>query len=113
MMHLFCETPGSGEMVDVMCGEDGCSTFGPENRACVPIPVPTRDRDFRNKTCLMFVRTQEVMRDDCRLEPRDQLNQLTSWFDASVIYGSTKNESDALRDLAHLSKRSKHTMIKL
>ena len=59
--------PGSGDLVDVKCGDDGCSTSGVENRACVPIPVPVGDVDFRNKSCLMFVRTQEVLQDDCRL----------------------------------------------
>ncbi|ELU17892.1 hypothetical protein CAPTEDRAFT_214208 [Capitella teleta] len=93
--------PGTGEMVDVMCGESECETFGPENRACMPIPLARPyDPDFHptNKTCLMFVRTQEVMNDDCGLGPREQLNQLTSHIDASNVYGSTKKESDALRD---------------
>ena len=58
---------GSGDLVDVKCGDDGCSTTGVENRACVPIPVAVNDVDFRNKSCLMFVRTQEVLQDDCRL----------------------------------------------
>ena len=53
-----------------MCGESECDTTGPENRACMPIPLAyPRDPDFSNtnKTCLMFVRTQEVMTDDCSL----------------------------------------------
>ena len=53
--------------MDVMCGESECETEGAENRACEPIPVPQSDPDFTNKSCLMFVRTQEVMRDNCEL----------------------------------------------
>ena len=56
-------------MMDVMCGESECETEGVENRACLPIQLPPNDPDFSttNKTCLMFVRTQEVMPEDCQL----------------------------------------------
>ena len=67
---LFCMyvfMTGTGEQVDVMCGASECETEGAENRACEPILVLRGDRDFTNKTCLMFVRTQEVMRDNCEL----------------------------------------------
>ena len=33
--------------------------------------------------------------------PREQLNQITSYLDASFIYGSTKDQSDKLRDLSN------------
>ena len=32
------------------------------------------------------------------LAPREQLNQITSWFDASMVYGSTQEVLDELRD---------------
>ena len=54
-------------MVDVECGESMCETEGAENEACFPMYIPKYDPDFSNKTCLMFVRSQEVMRDDCSL----------------------------------------------
>jgi hypothetical protein len=57
-------------MVDVMCGSSECDTHGPENRACMPIPLAQPydpDYVYTNKTCLTFVRTQEVMNDDCSL----------------------------------------------
>ena len=55
-------------MVDVKCGESECETTGFENRACFPIELPYNDPVFSqtNKSCLMFVRTQEVPRDDCK-----------------------------------------------
>ena len=53
-------------MVDVDCGEDGCSTTGLENAECSPIPVPKDDPAFTKK-CLMFVRSQAFMKDKCKL----------------------------------------------
>ena len=57
----------SGKMADVTCGATECETRGAENRACLPITVAKNDPDFGGKQCLMFVRTQEVLRDDCTL----------------------------------------------
>ena len=54
-------------MADVKCGASMCETTGAENRACFPIFLPKNDPDFGNKECLMFVRTQEVVDEDCTL----------------------------------------------
>ena len=60
--------PGMGEVTDVTCGDSGCSMEGPENMACDPITVRSDDPDYGGKKdCLMFVRTQEVTQDDCRV----------------------------------------------
>ena len=55
----------ASKLKDVKCGSDGCETKGVENRACEPILVPSGDIDFYSKPCIMFVRSQEVPRDDC------------------------------------------------
>ena len=57
---------GGGTLSDVKCGDDGCSTEGEENRACMPIEIPPSDV-FSSVKCLMFVRTQEVPALDCKL----------------------------------------------
>ena len=70
MFHL---PTGEGDKVEVMCGADGCQTSGAENEACFPIPIPPNDRVFKNKSCLMFVRTEGVLKDNCELGKCDEL----------------------------------------
>jgi len=55
----------------------------------------------------MIKRTRST--DSCWMDfdvvgPRQQLNQLTSYLDASNVYGSTKDEADKLRDLTDYSQ---------
>ena len=50
-----------------------------------------------NVTCMEFVRSSPTPRHDCSLGPRDQINQITSYIDASNIYGSTAEEQHGLR----------------
>ena len=44
-----------------------------------------------------FVRSSPAPRRDCALGPRDQINQITSFIDASNVYGSTIEEQKSLR----------------
>jgi hypothetical protein len=47
--------------------------------------------------CLEFVRSSPTSRVGCSLGPRDQINQVTSFIDASAVYGSSEKEEDDLR----------------
>jgi len=91
---------GLGETVDIECGEDGCDT--PETLGqCVPVMVPEQDPDFKGHLkCLEFVRSQGVPNLKCSMGAREQVNQLTSFLDASNVYGSTLEEVDRLRDFS-------------
>jgi peroxidase len=44
-----------------------------------------------------FVRSTPSPRPDCSLGPREQINQATSFMDASSVYGSTLKDQLALR----------------
>ncbi|XP_050401580.1 peroxidase mlt-7 [Patella vulgata] len=76
---------------DVPCCGGNPPTGGP----CFPISVPANDPYFSqfNKTCLNFIRSAPVPDS----EPREQFNAITSYVDASNVYGSSMSELDSLR----------------
>lgn len=47
--------------------------------------------------CLPYIRTATSSRENCSLGPREQVNQATSYLDASHIYGSTVERASKLR----------------
>ncbi|XP_005108720.1 thyroid peroxidase-like [Aplysia californica] len=85
--------------------------FGPspgpfiDTGPCNPIYIPPLDRHFRY-SCMNFARSQASPRkSDCnpraRKEPREQMNMLTAFIDASQVYGSTLKENRRIRLYRH------------
>ncbi|KAL3995199.1 hypothetical protein ACH3XW_24825 [Acanthocheilonema viteae] len=65
---------------------------------CKSIIVPKSDPSYQDfLDCLPYTRTTPAPRPNCELGPREQANQVTSFLDASVIYGSTVQRARALR----------------
>ncbi|XP_069122308.1 peroxidase-like [Argopecten irradians] len=93
--HDFIFTP-------VIKGEGGvgincCATAATAKRPeCFPIIVPSGDPHIK-ETCMNFVRSSAAVDDNLR-GYRDQLNEVTSYVDASNVYGSTKKKMMELRD---------------
>ncbi|XP_046739892.1 uncharacterized protein LOC124407631 [Diprion similis] len=84
------------------CCLNGGGSFQPPefmHPECLPIPVPATDRFYGplGVRCLEFVRSGPAPREDCGFGPRDQLSQVTSYLDASTVYGSNVQTSDSLR----------------
>lgn len=86
---------------------EGIRCCGPEfdsnpeliHPACFPIKV-RKDDPFYGKfgrDCISFVRSAAAPRQGCALGPREQLNQLSAYIDAGMIYGKTDAESIKLR----------------
>lgn len=74
---------------------------------CFPIDVPYDDPRISNRRCIDFLRTSSVCGSGMTsvlfgtLQPREQINQLTSFLDASQVYGFEKAVAEDLRDLTN------------
>lgn len=65
----------------------------------MPIIVDSRD-DFFGKLgvrCLEFVRSGPSPKEDCAFGSREQLSQVSSYIDGSMIYSSNTAHSNSLR----------------
>uniref|UniRef100_A0AC35EY08 Peroxidase n=1 Tax=Panagrolaimus sp. PS1159 TaxID=55785 RepID=A0AC35EY08_9BILA len=66
---------------------------------CLPIHLSSNDLFYSrsNVTCLPYTRSLPAPRNLCRLGHREQINTVTSFLDASTIYGSSKEQLEKLR----------------
>ncbi|XP_017488317.1 PREDICTED: chorion peroxidase-like, partial [Rhagoletis zephyria] len=67
--------------------------------ACRPIIIPRRDPFYSrfNRRCNNFVRNAVGMKNNCNLGYREQTNVITSYLDASMVYGNQENRSRIVR----------------
>ncbi|XP_029348713.1 peroxidase-like [Acyrthosiphon pisum] len=68
-------------------------------KSCKPISIPKDDKGFPQEPCMNYVRSQSAMRPDCSFGPREQMNQVTHYLDASMIYGSSEEQMLSLRTM--------------
>jgi len=92
--HDIAFTPSSrtkeGKMIQC------CPPKSNNHPQCYPILIPPDDPFYGEweEDCLNFVRT--AMCSQCKLGPREQVNQITAFIDGSMVYGSAENETRAL-----------------
>lgn len=73
---------------------------------CYPIEVPEGDPRVTNRRCIDFVRSSSTCGSGMtsvffgKIQPREQINQLTSFIDASQVYGYSEQFSRDLRNIS-------------
>lgn len=72
---------------------------------CYPMDVPPNDPRVSNRRCIDFIRTSSICGSGMTsvffdtIQSREQINQLTSYIDASQVYGFSEELAKDLRDL--------------
>lgn len=98
IFHDLSHTPQMAGYIGqrLRCCNVQFNDFHPE---CYPVRLPEDDPVYSRiqEKCQEYVRSGTAPRTGCTLGPREQINQVTSFLDASAIYGSSKEESDELR----------------
>ena len=96
-------SPSSQRFTD---GEDCTSTC--ENQSpCFPIQIPPGDKRIKRHKCMTFTRSSSACGTGATsvffsvVSTREQMNQITSYLDASNVYGSSADEEKHLRDLSN------------
>lgn len=82
-----------------------CATSCEYASPCFPIDVPPGDRRIHRLRCMEFTRSSSLCGSGLtslffnKISPREQVNQLTSFIDASNVYGSNDQIGRHLRNL--------------
>ncbi|XP_048452080.1 peroxidasin homolog [Rhincodon typus] len=86
---------------------ESCSSACSNDPPCFPIIIPENDPRVKNARCMFFVRSSPVCGSGMTsllmksVYAREQINHLTSYIDASNVYGSTDRDSMEIRDLTN------------
>ncbi|XP_041989070.1 peroxidase-like [Aricia agestis] len=98
MSKLEEATDAAGQTL-VCCRNGKLTSEVLTNEFCAPVIVPYNDRVHRPGSCLEFVRADTDRHIGCVSDDQEanQLNMVTPFMDSSMIYGSTDEESNALR----------------
>ncbi|CAK9300561.1 unnamed protein product [Gordionus sp. m RMFG-2023] len=92
----FASSPTGFMFGNVKCCNTGSAKLHP---LCMKMDFPEDDAFFGQYkvTCMEVVRSLPAIDTDCRLGPRNQNNDVTSYIDGSPIYGSTIEVNNRLR----------------
>ncbi|XP_060118309.1 thyroid peroxidase [Heteronotia binoei] len=103
--HDLSFTPQSTNQPSLL-GEVDCQKTCENQNPCFPIQLPSKERN--TTSCMPFYRSSPacttgyhgvLLGNLSTLNPRQQINSLTSFLDASTVYGSTPAIESKLRNL--------------
>uniref|UniRef100_A0A6A7FUB4 Peroxidase-like n=1 Tax=Hirondellea gigas TaxID=1518452 RepID=A0A6A7FUB4_9CRUS len=100
--HDLTHTPigrGSDNSVISCCSSGNFRSSEELHPECLAIAIPEQDQFYSRfgQRCMNFVRSMPAISRTCTFGPRQQMNQITSYLDASNVYGSSVEESQRLR----------------
>ena len=82
-----------------------CADLCGRELPCFPITIPPNDTRIRNRKCMAFTRSSTECRSSSSsllvgktTHSCEQINSITSFIDASMVYGSSENISNRLRE---------------
>lgn len=100
LSHDVASTPMTdGHHSSVLKCCEGKSSY-PFN-ACFPVQVLSNDTYFRNTSCMSFTRSAPAICNECEICGREQINEMTSYVDASQVYGTSESHAKQLRNYHH------------
>ncbi|XP_047738049.1 peroxidasin [Hyalella azteca] len=92
----------TGSFIDGVECDRSCAYSAP----CFPIEIPYDDPRVYRHRCMEFTRSSAVCGSGMTsvffntVQPREQINQLTSFIDASQVYGSSYGDTQNLRNFS-------------
>ena len=98
-MDFFAASPSTSRFNDGQSCQDSCENQQP----CFPIKIPEDDPRIKRYKCMEFTRSSAVCGSGSTsvffdsITPRQQINQITSFIDASNVYGSNAKDAKDLR----------------
>jgi len=95
IVHDLVHTP----VVVTPKGDLDCNCENP-SKECINLPIPEDDVQFQNgtKTCFSLPRSIPTPNSKCQFFNREQINQLSSFIDATTVYGVDDELLSDLRD---------------
>ncbi|CAI6354745.1 unnamed protein product [Macrosiphum euphorbiae] len=107
LSHTAVSTMGTDHRFESCCDKDKNIQYAMMKhiKSCKPIYVPAEDSlckpdPLSCMKCMNYVRSRPAMRPDCTFGPREQMNQATHYLDASMIYGTSEQQTLSLRQMS-------------
>ena len=106
-MDFTVTSPSSLRFNDGESCKESCENQQP----CFPIQIPKDDPRIKKYKCMEFTRSSAVCGSGSTsvffdsITPRQQINQITSFIDASNVYGSSEKDAADLRATDTQSER--------